>query len=225
MPSPAPGRPPGIFVIGRDREDRPMTHHTQQRVDLHYRLAGPESVSPGTQGKTWFFDLPVDRLHPDGWTELLHRIFYDANVKLRRREPLDGNWLALDRFEVSAVDAAVMLAWDGVATPEKAEAHLPWILASSRVVWEYTGCYFVDEAGGYDGMTGNDFSELVLYRALAEGRTDAATAQAFLERLYPGHGGSVYAERDQRFQNLVEVRPTPDYRRTPGATPWMSGPV
>jgi len=147
----------------------------QHRVDLAYRLVGPMGRSVDTQRKTWYFDLPVV-----DWDELLHRVFYDANVGLRQREPRDENWLALDTYQVSPVLVDTMLAWDGEATADKAAAHLPWILASAAVSWEYTSCYLVDEAGGYDGMTGYDFSELVLYRALAAGRITDQPAQEFL---------------------------------------------
>jgi hypothetical protein len=192
----------------------------QYRVDLAYRLAGPAGFSPDTHRKSWYFDLPAT-----DWDELLHRVFYDANVGLRRREPRDESWLALDSYEVSPVQVDTMLAWDGEATAAKAAVHLPWILASGEVTWEYTSCYEVDAAGGYDGMTGNGFSELVLYRALAAGRATDAQAREFLAKLYPGNGAAVFADRRQRMANLVAVRPTAAFRRAPGSTPFASGPV
>jgi len=192
----------------------------QYRVDLAYRLAGPAGLSPGTQSKTWFFDLPAA-----DWDELLHRLFYDANVGLRRREPNDENWLALDGYQVSPVLVDTMLAWDGEATAAKAAAHLPWILASGAVTWEYTSCHLVDEAAGYDGMTGNGFSELILYRAMAAGRVSDARAREFMVKLYPSTGDSYFADRRQRMANLVTVRPTTAFRRTPGSIPYLSGPI
>jgi hypothetical protein len=192
----------------------------QYRVDLAYRLAGPSGRTPDTHSKTWFFDVPaVD------WDELLNRVFYDANVDLRRREPNDESWLALDSYQVSPVLVDTMLAWDGAATADKAAAHLPWILASGAVTWEYTSCHLVDEAGGYDGMTGNDFSELVLYRAMAAGRVSGEQAREFMAKLYPSTGDSYFADRRQRMANLVTVRPTTAFRRTPGSTPYLSGPI
>lgn len=192
----------------------------QHRVDLTYRLAGPLGRTPDTHSKTWYFDLPgVD------WDELLHRVFYDANVGLRRREPRDENWLALDKYQVSPVLVDTMLAWDGEATADKAAVHLPWILAPGTVTWEYTSCYRVDEAGAYDGMTGYDFSELVLYRALDAGRATEAQALDFLDKLYPNSGASVFDDRRQRMANLVAVRPTAAFRRAPGSTPHASGPL
>ena len=192
----------------------------QYRVDLAYRLAGPMGRSVDTHRKTWFFDLAAA-----DWDELLNRLFYDANVGLRRREPNDQNWLALDSYQVTPVQVGTMLAWDGEATSEKAAAHLPWILASGAVTWEYTSCHRVDETGAYDGMTGNDFSELILYRAMDAGRVGDRQAQEFLNKLYPGNGASVFADRRERMANLVTVRPAGAFRRAPGSRPYESGPV
>jgi hypothetical protein len=192
----------------------------QYRVDVAYRLSGPGGSSLGTQSKTWFFDVTaVD------WDELLHRVFYDANVGMRRREPADESWLALDSYRASPVLLDTMLAWDGEATVDKAAEHLPWILASGAVSWEYTSCYLVEAGGAYDGMTGNDFSELVLYRALAAGLTTEAQALDFLAKLYPGNAAAVFSEHQQRMANLVAVRPSTAFRRAPGSTPFVSGPV
>jgi hypothetical protein len=187
----------------------------QFRVDLEYRLAGPYGRTPDTHRKTWFFDVVAVE-----WDELLNRVFYDANVGLRRREPRDDSWLALDSFEVSPVPVAAMLAWDGEATAAKAAAHLPWILAAGDVTWEFTSCYLVDATGAYDGMTGNDFSELVLYRS----STPDTQAQQFLAKLYPGDL-TVFDRRHDRRANLVTVRETSAFRRTPGSRPFVSGPV
>jgi hypothetical protein len=203
-----------------------MGEHTQQRVDLQYRLTTPsEPASPGTRHKTWFFDLPVERERPDAWEELLQRIFYDANVKLRRREPGDEAWLALDRFEISPVDVGIMLAWDGTMSWDAAAAHLPWLLSAAAAVWEFAACYIVDDAGAYDGMEGEDFTELVLCRALRSGRVTEPDARAFLDRFYPGRGEAVFADRRQRFRNLLGLRDTVEFRKAPGAQPWCSGPV
>jgi hypothetical protein len=191
----------------------------QYRVDLTYRLAGLDGASADTHSKTWFFDLAAP-----GWDELLPRLFYDANAGLSRAEPRDTSWLALDGYEVSPVALETMLAWNGEATAAQAAEHLPWILAASRVTWEYTACYLVDSTGAYDGMTGNDFAELILYRALADGRVSDAQAQEFITKLYPGNA-TIFANREQRLANLVTVRPVSAFRRTPGTTPYVSGPV
>jgi hypothetical protein len=197
-----------------------------RRADVQYRLVQAfGAMSAGTQTKTWFFDLPRSRDTTDGWTELLNRIFYDANMLMRSREPNDTTWLAVDTYATTPVSAPTMLAWDGRATRERAAAHLPWILSSSAVSWEFSSCYFVDDGGGYDGMTGNDFSELVVYRALEAGQTSPEQALTFLDHLYPGKGESVFADRSTRYANLLGVRPSAAYRRPPGSQPWTSGPV
>ena len=203
-----------------------MSDRTQQRVDVYYRLAGPVgSYTADTHRRTWFFDLPLDRENLDAWEELLHRMFYDTNTILRRREPRDESWLALDHFRVSPVDAEHMLAWDGAVTQANAESHLPWILAHANVVWEFAACYFIDDTGAYDVMTGNDFSELVLYRALEEGRTTEASARSFLDKLYPGKGDTTFAQWELRLRNLLGVRPTGAFRKPPNSRPQASGPV
>jgi hypothetical protein len=74
-------------------------------------------------------------------------------------------------------------------------------------------------------MTGYDFSELLLYRALDAGETSPELAFAFLSHLYPNSGPKVFAERSERYANLVGVRPTVLFRRPPGTQPWISGPV
>jgi hypothetical protein len=190
-----------------------------------YRLAQPfGAVSSTTQSKSWFFELPEGRDDTDGWTELLNRIFYDANV-MRSREPGDAAWLAVDGFTTTPVSGAAMLAWDGRPSQEQAAAHLPWILAHSARTWEYSACYFVDDAGAYDGMTAYDYSELILYRMLDAGQIPEEGARTFLDRLYPGNGETVFADRSARFANLLGVRPATGFRRPPGTRPWMSGPV
>jgi len=195
------------------------------RADVHYRLAQMYGMSDGTQSKTWFFEIPAAGDTGDGWTELLHRIFHDANTLMRSREPNDTSWLAVDSFTTTPVSVATMLAWDGVATQAQAAAHLPWILAAGAVSWEYSGCYYVDETGAYDGMTGYDFSELILYRSMDAGETSPEQALAFLDKLYPGKGESIFRDRPQRYANLVGVRPTDAYRKVPGTQPWMSAPA
>lgn len=195
-----------------------------RRVDLTYRLEGQSGRSETTQSKSWFFDLPAARDSTPYWTELLNRLFYDANVAMRRREPNDANWLQLDGVAVSDVDLVEMLAWNGRTTMESAQRHLPWVLSAQRVVWEYTACHFIDDGGAYDGMAANDFTELMLARALAAGLCDDAGAIAFLERFYPGHGAEVHSERAERLANLTIIRPVPAFRKRPGDQPWVSGP-
>lgn len=195
------------------------------RADVRYRLAQNFGASADTHIKSWFFEIPQSRDTNDGWTELLNRIFYDANMVMRSREPNDTSWLAVDTFATAPVSIATMLAWSGIATQEQAAAHLPWILAAGAVSWEFSACYFVDDVGAYDGMTGYDFSELILYRALEAGQTSPEQAVAFLDRLYPGTGANVFAEQSARYANLIGVRPSDVYRRPPGSQPWISRPA
>lgn len=195
-------------------------------LHVHYRLASPHSHSTTTQDKRWYFELPAARDDTTHWTELLHRLFYDANVGLRRREPGDLNWLALDHFELAAIDADLMLDWPGIADLAHAERHMPWQL--SATIWEFASCLYVDDEGRYDGMTGNDFCELIALRMLDAGRADAARVLAFLSRLYPQAGQRVFDKRATRLANLACVRP-PDqfggaFRKAPGEPPLASGP-
>jgi hypothetical protein len=199
---------------------------TQQRIDLHYRLATPTGASATTQERSWFFDLPQQQNTEEHWRELLHRLFFDANTKLKSREPNDPNWLALDRWTVTPVDASLMLAWDGATTKESAQKYLPWVVAHFGIVWEFSACYFIDDNSAYDGMTGYDFSELVLYRAIERGDASEAQGRTFMSRLYPkGNSGAYFDDRAQRYQNLLGVRPSPEFRKAPQSQPWVSGPV
>ncbi len=203
-----------------------MSERIQRRVDVHYRLASPSGQTPTTQERSWFFDVPVPRDGDDQWRELLHRIFYDANVKMRAREPGDENWLALDRWSVTPVDVQTMLAWDGQTTQEKGRLHLPWVMAHFAIVWEASACYFVDESGTYDGMTGYDYCELLLYQALRDGKTELATGRAFMNHLYPkGDSEGYFNDREARLKNIAMVRPGVTFRKRPGEQPWASGPV
>jgi len=193
---------------------------------VNYGLAQPfGAVSPSTQSKSWFFELPQWRDNTEAWTELVNRIYYDANVRMRSREPDDTSWLAVDSVTITPVSGATMLAWDGVASEARAAVHLPWVLSHSAIIWEFSACYFVDDAGAYDGMTAYDFSELVVYRMLEAGQASPQEARIFLQRLYPAAGDAVFADREARFANLLGVRPTPEFRRPPDSEPWISGPV
>ena len=174
--------------------------------------------------KTWFFDVPAARQQTDAWTELLHRIFYDANVRLRRDEPNDASWLTLDSFTVAPVDVAAMLTWDGTATMEQAAEHLPWIVATSKVVWEPSACFIVDDTGRYDSLNGMEYAELVLYRALEAGTITESDGHALMTKLYPGSPEDLFLDRVQRFANLVVIRPTEAFHRSPDTQPVQSGP-
>lgn len=194
------------------------------RVDLEYRLCFPTGMTPDTKSKTWFFEVPAARCAPEAWAELLHRIFYDANVCLGRSEPNDVNWLGLDRFTTKPVEPAPVLGWDG-----KTAEPFPWIAAERARVWEPGPCYFVDDAGRYDVMSAHDYTELLMQRQLRAGKIDPAGYVNFFERYFnkkPGSGRQMYDERDTRFANLAVVRAVPGpYRKPPGSGDCRSGPV
>src|SRR5215212_6279997 len=84
------------------------------RIDHEYSLCSPYGrVSPNMQSKTWFFELPQSRDTDDAWSDLLHRLFYDANVRLGRAEPGDPNFLNLETFQRSPVDVEAVIASGG----------------------------------------------------------------------------------------------------------------
>lgn len=191
-----------------------------------YQLATPNGFAPGTQTKVWYFDLPAERATGAALQELIVRIFYDANVSLRRRQPDDPAWFHVATITTRAVDEAAMFAWSGEASADAARVHMPWQL--QRVVWEHATCYIVDDAGRYDGMGANDLAELIAYRAEDAGRRSRADVHAFLGKLYPKPGAAdeYIADRAKRFANIVQVRPAQlgVFRRAPGTQPIVSGP-
>ncbi len=204
-----------------------MSARVFREAALEYRLATPQGVTPTTQSKRWFFELPQERDTPDHWEELLQRLFYDANVKMRRRQPDDHAYLKLDRYEIRPIDPMKTLAWPGQTSREQAEAHMPWQL--SQVVWEWSSCLLVDDEGRYDGVAANDFCELIAFRMHAAGAIDDAQCIAFLQKVYPGqpNGGQLcFANREQRLANIVVIRSLPGhFRKAPGQEPLVSGPV
>lgn len=196
------------------------------RLDMQYRLCRPGGwKTPTTQSKTWFFEIPEARATPEAWTELLHRIIYDANVVMKRREPNDEAWLGFDSFVATPVEPRSILPWDG-----KSADLFPWMAAEQKRVWEPGACYIVDDVGRYDLLGAHDFTELLMLRLLNSG---AVTPQAFVEffnRYFlkgePGAGKRMYDDREKRFANLTVIREVPGvFRRAPGSTPVVSGPV
>lgn len=190
------------------------------RADVTFRLnlawGGPV---PGERGRRWFFEVPAARDTPDGWGELLHRIFYDTNVQqLRSVEPEDAKWLGLERFATARVEPLDVLAWDG--SPATRGQAFPWT----------DPCYYVDEEGRYDVMTSHDFTELMLLRLHHAGAVDRSGYVRFFERYFPnaekGAGEELWNDREQRLANLVLIRSQPHlYRRAPGSLPVTSGPI
>jgi hypothetical protein len=194
-----------------------------RRVDLEYRLVQHGMPTPTTQSKTWFFAVPQARDNDAAWGELLHRLFYDANVAMQRRERGDPGWLALDSYRVSALDPPHMVGWNGQTDEATAREYLPWFLSARAVVWEGSACWIVDDAGRYDALSPYDYSELMLDRIPT---ADAAAAVSFLDKLYPGKGNAIYDDRARRISNIVTVRtPPPEvFRKAPGTSPVASGP-
>jgi hypothetical protein len=196
------------------------------RVDFDYALCGPGgSRTPNTHSKSWFFEAPAARDTAELWDELLNRIVYDTNVRLRRREPNDANWLGVVALRRSEVDVAAMLASD-----DHSFDALPWFVADRNVVWEAGACYTVDDGGRYDVMTAGDYTELILWRQLNAGRIERDAFIDFFDHLLalsnkPPMGQRIYDAGQVRLANLVEVRATTNYRKPPGERPWTSGPV
>ncbi len=204
-----------------------MSARASFRVDLTYGLFHPGGGrAPGEQKKTWFFEIPVEApsaLPPIAyWTELLHRIFYDANVAMRRREPNDVNWLGLVQFWVSPVLGESLLAWDG-----RSADLLPWVAAERAVVWESGACYFVANDGRYDTFGYIEYTELIMNRLLDAGRIDAVAFQHFMRLFFPNNAATAheaFADRAQRVRNIEAIREGIGFRRQPGSQPMCSGP-
>ena len=131
---------------------------------------------------------------------------------LKRREPDDPGWLALDSDRVSPVDPTHLLHWNGQTDQTTTREYLPWFLSAGAVVWEGSACRIVDEAGRYDGLSPYDYSELMLNRA-----ADAVGAVSFLDKLYPGKGQAIYDDRGQRLANILVIRASGAFRKAPGA--------
>jgi len=194
-----------------------------KEVRLTFRKTSPNSLSPNTERKRWFFEVPADRDTPDGWAELLHRIFYNANCFQQQQEPQDKSWWALEVFETIDIDTGKALSWDGRTTPESAADKIPWCLLKKD--WEPAVCYYVDNTGRYDALDMNAFCELLAYRAAEEERFKKQ-AETFIHHLYPDKGTQIWKDRSHRMENIACIReplPIPTYRE-PGDKPWVSGP-
>ncbi|MBI3928742.1 MAG: hypothetical protein HY319_24595 [Armatimonadetes bacterium] len=193
------------------------------QVDFECYLSMPNGGrSAETRSRTWFFEVPEARTGRDDWNELLQRIFYDLNVVLRRSEPGEGSWIALEDFRTTSIDPAEVLSWVG-----RPRHTYPWIEAENSRIWEPSVCFFVDDFGRYDVMTADDFTELILYRTLRAGALDTQGFVHYLNGYARRNVGQiVYDAREERFGNLIVVRELQGvYRKEPGSQPWTSGPV
>ncbi|MBX7222230.1 MAG: hypothetical protein K1Y36_19940 [Blastocatellia bacterium] len=182
-------------------------------------------TSPDTRTRSWHFEMPVGAHTLEHWQELLYRIVYDTNVGLRRREPGDAAWIDVEGFTVTRIDPASILEWNG----NTAEA-MPWIELDRSRIWEPAVCFYVNEVGRYDVMTGSDFTELLLYRLVNAGFINSSQFIDFLNRLFsarePEAGVRIFANARERFANLTVVRELAGvFRKTPGAGPIACGPV
>lgn len=194
-----------------------------KEVQLTCRHTTPTSFAPGTESLRWYFEIPAERDTQEGWTELLHRIFYNANCFIRQEQPSDNGWQALEDFRVVDVNSEQALQWDGQPTAESAMKSIPWCVL--QTTWDPSICYWVDSKGVYDALDFNAYCELLANRWVENGKPEQA-AQAFIRKLYPDVWEKVWRERHQRMENVACIRqpnPIPIFRE-PGQRPWVSGP-
>lgn len=195
------------------------------RAELKCLLRLPSGASsPDTSPRSWYFELPRAHDTPAHWGELVPRIMFDINTGLRRRQPDDLAWIDAESVKVYPVQPRQVLT-----APETDPRSLPWVNIDSQKVWEPAVCYYVDEAGRYDVMSGHDFSELLLYRLLGRGEMTPEQFRGFLDRYYgeadAAAGLRIYADRDARLKNLTTIREDPVApRKTPYERPFSCCP-
>ena len=107
------------------------------------------------------------------------RITFDINTALRRRQPDDLAWI-----DVESIRACPVLPRQLLATTETQA----WVNIGRQRTWEPAVCYYVDDAGRYDVMSGHDFSELLIYRLLGLGRSTPSGAGTFSNVITPRQG-------------------------------------
>jgi large subunit ribosomal protein L7/L12 len=203
----------------------PPTDRTWARAELRCSLRLPSGgVSPDTTPRCWYFEIDGAHDTPRHWQELVARITFDLNTALRRRQPDDLAWI-----EVESIRACPVLPRQVLAAPETDPRSLPWVNIDRQRVWEPAVCYYVDDAGRYDVMSGHDFSELLLYRLLGRGEITAEQCRGFLDRYYaeagPSAGERFYDDREARLKNLTTIREaTGAPRKTPYEQPYSCCP-
>ncbi len=200
-----------------------MAQRVLKEVQLTFRHTTPTSFAPGTEGKRWFFEVPDERDNQENWSELLHRITYNANCLLRQEQPSDNGWWAMESFQTQTVDSEKALSWNGETTAESALPTIPWCVLQTS--WEPSICYWVDSHGIYDALDFNAYCELLAFRWAEQGKPVEA-AREFLRKLYPDAWERIWNERLHRMENIACIRepnPIPVFRR-PGERPWTSGP-
>lgn len=180
----------------------PTAERAWARAELRCCLRLPNGLaSPDTTPRCWYFEIPNTHDTPEHWRELVARIVFDTNTALRRREPSDLAWIAVESIKVSPVRPRQVLT-----APEAHPHALPWVNIDRQRVWEPAVCFYVDDAGRYDVMSGHDFSELLLYRLLGRGEITPEQCRGFLERYYGEAGRGFYDDREARLNNLTTVR-------------------
>jgi len=201
------------------------TNRTWAWVQLTCHLRLPNGgISPDTRQRCWYFEMPSAANSLAHWQELVPRILFDTNTALRRREPNDAAWINVESFMVYPLLPRIVLVMK-----DTDPGTLPWVNYDKQRVWEPAVCFYVDETGNYDVMSGHDFSELLLYRLLGRGEISVDEFKAFVERYFAqaetGAGERIYSNAEQRFANLVAVRPDPTgYKKTPGTPPFSCWP-
>ena len=203
----------------------PPTGRTWARTELRCCLRLPSgAVSPDTTPRCWYFEVPSAHDTPEHWRELVARITFDINTGLRRRQPDDLAWI-----DVESIRACPVLPRQVLTAPETDPRSLPWVNIDRQKVWEPAVCYYVDDAGRYDVMSGHDYSELLLYRLLGRGEITAEQCRSFLDRYYseagPSAGQRFYDDREARLKNLTTIRED-SYapRKTPYEQPYSCCP-
>ncbi|HEX8285961.1 MAG TPA: ribosomal protein L7/L12 [Pyrinomonadaceae bacterium] len=195
------------------------------RAELKCCLRLPSGgTSPDTSPRCWYFETPLDHDTPEHWKELVARITFDINTALRLRQPDDLAWIDVESIRVSP-----LLPRQVLTAPETAPRSLAWVNYDKQRVWEPAVCYYVDDSGRYDVMSGHDFTELLLYRLLGGGEISTEQFRGFLDRYYgdsdPAAGLRIYADRETRFKNLTSVRDSAGLpRKTPNERPFSCCP-
>jgi large subunit ribosomal protein L7/L12 len=203
----------------------PPTGRTWARAELRCCLRlSHGGVSPDTTPRCWYFEIPVAHDTPEHWQELVARIMFDINTGLRRRQPDDLAWIDVEGIRVAPVQPRQVLT-----APETDPRSLAWVNIDRQKVWEPAVCYYVDDAGRYDVMSGHDYSELLIYRLLGLGQITPEQCQSFLERYYAEAGTSAgqrfFADREARLNNLTTIRETAGApRKTPYEQPYSCCP-
>jgi large subunit ribosomal protein L7/L12 len=195
----------------------PPIGRTWARTELRCCLRLPSGgVSPDTTPRCWYFEVPSAHDTPAHWQELVARITFDINTVLRSRQPDDLAWI-----EVESIRACPVQPRQLFTAPESDPRSLPWVNIDRQKVWEPAVCYYVDDAGRYDVMSGHDFSELLLYRLLGRGEITAEQCRSFLDRYYaeagPSAGQRFYDDREARLKNLTTIR---EFGGGPRKTPY-----